>query len=209
MLTLCWEEMVYRVLSFSSKAVSIWRASGRLIVAGGQLESRPTFTSGSVMIGDFEVVAEVDSDGDGEEATVLIGIDTEGLLAESDGVGGNHAVADDFIGVEVMDSVPTISNNEVFFAEAAVVSGNQATADDFPGVEIWNPVLVYTVAIDDVVSGEGDISTGIHMETADFLEADAGVAREHVHRGKPHTQTKSMWGGIGKNSLLFSFLLDI
>ena len=100
-------------------------------------------------------LAVVDSDGDGEDDPVPIGINTAGFLADAAGIGG-------------------------------------AAADDFPGVEIRNPVLVNTVAIvDDVLACGVGVSTGIHMETADFLGDDSGDERSQVQSGSPHTHSIS------------------
>ena len=151
---------------FSAKAES--QSAGISRVSGRQRESRTTLTSGSDTIEELEVavatsvkddveLAVVDCDGNGEVASVPIGIDTAGFLAK-----------------------------------AAVIGGKQAAADDFPGVEIRNPVLVNTVAIvDDVLACGVEVSTGIHMETADFLGVDSGVERSHVQSGSPHTHSIS------------------
>ena len=118
----------------------------------------------------------VDSDGDVEGTTVPTGMGTEGLLAEAAGAGASHPEADDYTGVEIMDSV------------LAVVS---------------------TVAIVDVTAG--GVVVSIDMETAgagDDAGLFTGVEREQVHSGKPHTNTKLKWGGIGKYSFFFFYQIS-
>ena len=130
------------------------------------------------------------------------------------------AVVDSDDDGDVVGSVHPGIVTKGFLTDAAGVGGNQAVAEDFPGVEIWNPVVVYTVAIDDVVSDGGEISAGIHMATAGFLADDAGVGgshpvavfftgveTSHTQSGKPHAHAKLRWGGIG--NFLSSFLQNL